>query len=221
MKKQTIEEYWRDLSLPWELSSYDRRMSGLGFVEKLATYGRKHISRRKETALRLLTPHLKDKTVLDIGCAGGLFTLELLAKGAARVRGVDISGAVIQEAEKRARALQVDSRAQFFACSIDDFEQYASGSIDLLVGLGILEYLQPSLVRDLLNRVRPKGLLFSFDEKVYTLKTGLHYFYRLAKKIPYYKKYTRPEMAELLAVCGYEPVRFTREGGNSFVDCLK
>lgn len=219
-KKPTIEEYWRELALPWEGSSYDGTTSKLGFVERMATFGRQHIHHRKETALEILRPFVKGNAFLDIGCAGGIFETEILRQGAAEVTGVDVSPEAVQAAQRRAQAAQVERRAHFYVGTIDQYREYAKRSFDIVVGLGILEYLKPELARDVLMFVKPKGVLFSFDEKEYTFKKGVHYVYRVVKRMPYYKKFTAKEIAALLAECGYSSVQFKREHANSFVYSL-
>lgn len=217
MKKPTIEEYWRDLAQPWEDASYEGDTSKLTFIERIATYGRQHIHRRKETAIDIIKPFVKGKVILDIGCAGGIFEIELLRNGAADVTGVDVSADAVRTASLRAKSMGLDQQAHFYNCTIDKFDQYVKGKVDILTGLGILEYLRPELIRDLVNHVKPKGILFSFDEKEYTLKKGVHYVYRVVKQMPYYKKFRADEIGQLLASCGYSAVQFKREHQNSFV----
>ena len=217
MKKPSIEEYWRDLAQPWEDASYEGDTSKLTFIERIATYGRQHIHRRKETAIEIIKPFVKGKVILDIGCAGGIFEIELLRNGAVDVSGVDVSADAVRTASDRAKSLHLDQQAHFYNCTIDQFDKYVKGKVDILTGLGILEYLRPELIRDLVNHVKPKGILFSFDEKEYTLKKGVHYVYRVAKQMPYYKKFRADEIAQLLAGCDYSPVQFKREHANSFV----
>ena len=217
MNKPTIEEYWRDLAQPWEDASYEGDTSKLNFLERIATYGRQHIHHRKETAIEILKPFVKGKVILDIGCAGGILEMELLKNGAADVTGIDISVDAIRTAQQRAKSLRLDGRAHFFNCTIDQYREYAKGKVDILTGLGILEYLKPELIRDLVVHVKPRGILFSFDEKEYTFKKGVHFVYRVAKRMPYYKKFRAREIADLLADCGYKKVQFKREHANSFV----
>jgi 2-polyprenyl-3-methyl-5-hydroxy-6-metoxy-1,4-benzoquinol methylase len=217
MKKPTIEEYWRDLAQPWEDASYEGDTSKLTFIERIATYGRQHIHRRKESAIEIIKPFVKGKVIVDIGCAGGIFEMDLLRYGALDVTGVDVSADAVRTASQRAKAMGLDQQAHFYNCSIDQFDKYVKGKVDILTGLGILEYLRPELIRDLVNHVKPKGILFSFDEKEYTLKKGVHYVYRVVKQMPYYKKFRQDEIAKLLAACGYSQVQFKREHQNSFV----
>lgn len=143
--------------------------------------------------------------------------MELLKHGAADVTGIDVSADAVRTATERAKSLQMDNRAHFLNYTIDRYREYATGKVDILTGLGILEYLRPELIRDLVAFVKPRGVLFSFDEKEYTFKKGVHFVYRVAKRMPYYKKFTAKEIADLLAACGYSGVQFKREHANSFV----
>ena len=218
-KKPTIEEYWRDLAQPWENASYEGDTSKLSFIERIATYGRQHIHHRKETAIEILKPFVKGKVILDIGCAGGIFEMDLLRHGAADVTGVDVSASAIDTASARAKSSGMQDRAHFLNCKIDGYTKYAGKKIDILTGLGILEYLRPELIRDLVNFVKPKDF-------VLLRRKGVHAEERRSLRVScrqtdaVLKKFRADEMAQLLAGCGYSPVEFKREHANSFVHFL-
>ncbi len=69
------------------------------------------VSRRLFTALRECDP--TGQTVLEAGCGRGRMLLELLAAGASRSTGIDLSPESIADAERRAGAAGVDDRTRF------------------------------------------------------------------------------------------------------------
>ena len=214
---KTIGEYWKDFAIRWEESSYEHRVGGLSIVERIATYQRQHILARRQTAVAHLSGRVAGLRVLEIGCGGGAFSLELLRQGAAHVTGIDISPDVIAVAMKKAREEGLADRAVFVAATIEDAVTRPFGAIDLLAGLGILEYLEPEIVVRLVRAVQPAHVVFSFDERRVTLKTALHFVYRQLKRLPYYKKYSSREIAALLADAGFPKTTVFREGDNSFI----
>ncbi len=217
--RPTITDYWRDAAFEWDESSYARRLRGLPLVERLATLQRAHIRERGVTAERRLAPWIEGKTFLEIGMGGGELLVRLLELGAAAGTGIDVSPQVVELACARARDAGVGDRATVVAGTIDSLD--GPTEPDLLVGLGIIEYLHPAELTALLDRVRPKDIFLSFDEKQWTLKKALHAAYRQAKRLPYYKKYREAEIEEILGSCGYSNVRVFREGANSFVTTLE
>ncbi len=214
---KTIGEYWKDFAIRWEESSYEHRAGGLSMVERIATLQREHILARRRTALAHLSDRVAGLRVLEIGCGGGTLSLELLRRGAAHATGVDISPEVIAVAAKKAREAGLADRAEFMAMTVEDAVGRSFGQVDLIVGLGILEYLEPEVVAQLVRAVRPGQVVFSFDERRATLKTALHFVYRQLKQFPYYKKYSASELSALLAGVGFPRTSVFRDGDNSFI----
>jgi 2-polyprenyl-3-methyl-5-hydroxy-6-metoxy-1,4-benzoquinol methylase len=214
---KTISEYWKDFAMQWEESSYDRRSDGLSLVERVATRQREHILARRQTALRYLAPRVAGARVLEIGCGGGALALDLARHGAAHVVGIDISPEVIQLATAKARTEGLADRTDFIAGAIESSPIERFGDVDVIVGLGILEYLDPDAVVRLIAALRPRALFFAFDERRVSLKTALHFVYRRLKRLPYYKKYSTQELKALLARAGVARSSTLRDGDNSFV----
>lgn len=216
--KPTITDYWREAALEWDESSYARRLRGLPFLERLATLQRAHIRERHVTAERRLAPWIAGKTFLEIGMGGGELLVRLLELGAEAGTGIDVSPRVAELARQRARDAGVADRATVVAGTIDSLDRPVEP--DLLVGLGIIEYLSPVQLTALLETIRPGDIFLSFDERQWTFKKGLHAVYRRAKRFPYYKKYREAEIKEILRSRGYSSPRVFRDGANSFVTTL-
>lgn len=215
---KTMEEYWRRAARDWDTSSYGQRAPGASPVEWLATLLRGHIRRRYETAERSLRPWIQGKRFLEIGCGGGELAVRLVELGAVAGTAIDVSAAVVDVARRRADDAGVGGRLRLDASTIDGFRDVPE--VDLTVGLGILEYLEPAELRDLLRRVHPPHVFFSFDERRPSLLASMHVVYRRLKHFPYYKKYSETEIIALLAESGLAGARIFREGGNAFVTTL-
>jgi SAM-dependent methyltransferase len=99
----------------------------------------------------------REKTVLDYGCGPGFVALDLVARGATHVTGIDISEGEVEAAVKRAEEAGVAGSTRFLVA-----DAHATGfdddSFDLIVGASILHHLdlEPAL-RELRRILRPGG----------------------------------------------------------------
>lgn len=84
-----------------------------------------------------LAGDVRGQRVLDVGCAAGALSAELVDRGA-RVLGIDASEAMIRIAERRLRG-----RAEFRAADIGaPLDFIASGSVDLVTASLVMHYLE-------------------------------------------------------------------------------
>ena len=144
--------------------------------------------------------------------------MRLVELGAASGVAVDVSPDVVEVARRRADDAGVGERLRFETSTIAGLTDVPD--VDLAVGLGILEYLEPTELCNLIQRVRPRDVFFSFDESRPSLLGSMHVVYRRLKRFPYYKKYRATEIVSLLAESGISGTRVVREGGNAFVTTL-
>lgn len=72
---------------------------------------------------------VKDKTLLHLQCHFGMDTLSWARRGA-KVTGMDISTAAINQAQELAAQLEID--ASFVACSVYDLPQHLDGKFDIV-----------------------------------------------------------------------------------------
>lgn len=212
-----MEEYWQRAAADWDASSYGQTARGSS-VERVATLLRAHIRKRYETAERSLAPWIEGRRFLEIGCGGGELAVRLVELGAASGVAVDVSPDVVEVARRRADDAGVGERLRFETSTIAGLTDVPD--VDLAVGLGILEYLEPTELCNLIQRVRPRDVFFSFDESRPSLLGSMHVVYRRLKRFPYYKKYRATEIVSLLAESGISGTRVVREGGNAFVTTL-
>ncbi|HLQ38867.1 MAG TPA: bifunctional 2-polyprenyl-6-hydroxyphenol methylase/3-demethylubiquinol 3-O-methyltransferase UbiG [Planctomycetota bacterium] len=157
-------------------------------------------------------PELAGRTVVDIGCGGGLLAAPLAAAGA-HVLGVDRAPTALADARAhsgpRARFVAGDARAL----------PVKGGTADLVLLADVLEHVTPvaPLLREAVRLLRPGGMLFvSTINRTWrarwlavTLGEGLRLLPR-GTHDP--RLFLRPE--ELLAMaanCGLVPVRQTGE----------
>jgi 2-polyprenyl-3-methyl-5-hydroxy-6-metoxy-1,4-benzoquinol methylase len=91
-----------------------------------------------DTVTRLLGDDLAQATVLDIGCHSGLFSLDLAAKGARHVDGVDLRALNVAQAQFIARHYGIEN-ATFEVRDADDID--SSSTWDVVLNLGLLYHV--------------------------------------------------------------------------------
>lgn len=188
------KEYWNKKIIKWEKSSYLELTQGMGLIEKIATKFRKPIKERMYAAKELLKPMIKGKTVLDLGCGSGLFIFELAKEGAEKVVGIDISSVAIEKAKKKAMEFGFEEKCEFYEGDISALQNV---NIDIVTGLGFIDYLNKKQLEELFHKIANTYFLFSFPEKKFSLINIMHYFYLKSQNCPCFYKYSRKEFEEI------------------------
>jgi tRNA (mo5U34)-methyltransferase len=100
---------------------------------------------------------LTGKTVLDIGCNAGFYSIEMKRRGAARVVGIDSDDRYLAQARYAAEVLGAD--IEFRNLSVYDVAQLGE-KFDVVIFMGVLYHLRhPLLALDLLYENVVKDLL--------------------------------------------------------------
>jgi tRNA (mo5U34)-methyltransferase len=96
-----------------------------------------------------LPEDLSGKAVLDIGCNGGFYAIEMKRRGAARVVGIDSDEAYLAQARFAANVLDLD--IEYCALSVYDVGRL-SERFDIVLFMGVLYHLRhPLLALDLIR----------------------------------------------------------------------
>jgi tRNA (mo5U34)-methyltransferase len=108
-----------------------------------------------------LPADLTGKSVLDIGCNAGFYSLEMKRRGAACVVGIDSDERYLAQARLAADALGFDGAVTFRNLSVYDVAQLGE-RFDLVIFMGVLYHLRhPLLALDLIREhVASDMLLF-------------------------------------------------------------
>lgn len=100
---------------------------------------------------------LSGKTVLDIGCNGGFYSIEMKKRGAARVVGIDSDEDYLKQA--RFAAEVSGTEIEFRNLSVYDVAQLGE-RFDVVIFMGVLYHLRhPLLALDLLHEHAVKNML--------------------------------------------------------------
>jgi SAM-dependent methyltransferase len=82
---------------------------------------------------------IEGKTVLDVGCGPGHYSITLAQRGAARVVGLDFAAGMLQIAREHADQAGVGDRCEF---RTGDFLQYPAGEpFDYVIVMGFMDYM--------------------------------------------------------------------------------
>lgn len=121
---------------------------------------RKSMRLRYEKSIEGCEP-VQGKSVLDIGCGPGHYSITLAQRGASRVVGIDFAEGMLKLATEHARQVGVGERCNFM---VADFYKYAPQEIfDYVIVMGFMDYMPDpeKVVEKVLSLTRQKAF-FSF-----------------------------------------------------------
>lgn len=125
--------------------------------------------------LKPLFPPLQGKCVLDLGCGYGWHCKFAVEQGAARVLGLDLSRKMIEEAQKRNPASEIEYRV----CGIEEYG-YPPNTWDCVVFNLSLHYIEDieGIFEKVRGTLRPGGVfLFNIEHPVFTSGVGQDWVY--------------------------------------------
>lgn len=104
---------------------------------------------------------LAGKTVLDVGCGGGILTESMAKRGAASVLGADMAEKSLQTAQIHAQQQGVDNVA-YRCISVEDLAAQMPQSFDIVTCMEMLEHVPnpESVVRACAKLAKPGGMVF-------------------------------------------------------------
>jgi 2-polyprenyl-3-methyl-5-hydroxy-6-metoxy-1,4-benzoquinol methylase len=79
------------------------------------------------------------KSILDIGCGSGVYSVDFARRGARRVVGIDFSAKMLEIARAEAQRFNVQDRCQFVQGDFRDTE--FSERFDISIAMGVFDYL--------------------------------------------------------------------------------
>ena len=217
-------KYWHKHLASWEASAYFKdTQRKANWWDRLSTVFRGDAMYvRMQTALELLRPHLRGKTILDVGCASGRFAFQMLAAGAERVAGVDISETAISAAQRDAADLGLTDRTDF---RVADLVRPASPlpAADLVTGLGVIEYFDAAAMDAFLGNLSCTFMLLDFPDlgRKREFPTWiLRQIYIRVNRLPGVFLYSLDDFARLAEPHGFKNLRVIKRNNFFYVTNL-
>jgi 2-polyprenyl-3-methyl-5-hydroxy-6-metoxy-1,4-benzoquinol methylase len=102
---------------------------------------------------------VEGKTVLDVGCGPGHYSITLAQRGAAHVTGIDFADGMLKIAEQHAERAGVGSKCEF---KVADFSKFtASQPFDYVIVMGFMDYMADpkQIVQRVISLTRSKAFL--------------------------------------------------------------
>ncbi len=206
MKSQ--KQYWESKITEWEQTIYsDKKSSTVTFLERVASLFRKILKKSLEVAEKLVADHIKGKVVVDLGCASGIFLINLLKHKPKKLIGVDIAPSAIQAANAKAKELGITRKVKFVEADTRKKTDFLDNA-DIIIGIGFIDYLNQKELISLFKNIKNKRFLFSFPEKIISPRETLHHIYLRLASCPGSYKLSKKEMDIILKKAGIRKWRY-------------
>jgi 2-polyprenyl-3-methyl-5-hydroxy-6-metoxy-1,4-benzoquinol methylase len=136
---------------------------------------RKSMKLRFGKTMEFVDP-IQDKTIFDIGCGPGHYTIALIKAGAKKVVGIDFAEEMINIAKQKALNENVAEKCEFIVSNV--FKYQTDEKFDYSILMGFMDYIEDPV--RLINRVislTKDKILFSFpkDEGILAAQRKLRY----------------------------------------------
>lgn len=157
---------------------------------------------------------LSGRTVLDLGCGTGRFSIESAKRGAARVVGLDFAPSMIEFSRRVAREMGVSDRCEFMVGDVAShrFDE----KFDIVLAMGLFDYIErPEPLFQGIARLAPKKFIASFPRHSAVWGLQRHVRYYWIRRCPIYY-YRRDEVEVLYRCAGFSSVRI-QEARSGFV----
>ncbi len=210
--------FWDEKIIPWENARYFRKTANLPWLEKFASRASSSLKYRQSLAAEILKSYAHDKTILEAGCGSGSILRALAHTQARKLIGIDFSKVAIENALRPSDRFNFQKKIEFLT---GDITKITLPNFDIFVALGLLDWLSPGEIRQLLTQIKGKMFLISFSEKRFSFQQFLHKLYvwiSYGRKNNGYQPqyYSLEKITLLLKQHGFEKIKVTRDKRLSF-----
>lgn len=156
------ENFWNSKILKWETKNYNSKRRPSLF---------KPVHYRLEVAAHFLQPLVSNRTLLDLGCGSGRLFKKFFLNETCQLIGLDFSDQAIARGRQQFTGV---SNVTFVQGDVATTDWPAS---DIVVGLGILDWLSPSDSARIFKKAEGRLFLFTYSEKRPSLLRWGHSIY--------------------------------------------
>jgi magnesium protoporphyrin O-methyltransferase len=160
---------------------------------------------------------IEGKTILDVGCGTGLYSIEFAKEGAKEVTGIDIADNMVNVCKERAEKENVAAQCHFYIGDLLAFNQ--DQKYDVVIGIGLFDYIRESFdVIKKMHNVSKDRVIFSFPRantwrailrKIRLTLRGCPVYFYSAKQLDEiikktgFKKYESEILGQLICITAY------------------
>jgi SAM-dependent methyltransferase len=209
------KQFWESKILAWERGRYGKPDHPMGLLEWIADRSSMSLRYRVAVTPELLRPFLTNKRVVELGCGSGLLAGTFIEYGAKSYLGVDIAEPAIEKARETYHG---QDQIEFAVSDITTLPQI---SADLVVSLGLLDWLTDEEIADVFLKSGSADFLHAIAERRRGVQQWLHrsyvqlaYGYRTTSYRPRYFDYD--QIKRLATVADNRPVYIFRSWRLSF-----
>jgi cyclopropane fatty-acyl-phospholipid synthase-like methyltransferase len=223
-QKSESARYWESHLESWEASAYFKEgQEKANWWDRLSTIFRGDAMYvRMQTALELIKPYIKDKSVLDVGCASGRFAFQMIEAGAQKVYGTDISAEAVAFANQRAKELNLQNQLEFSTADVVQANTPLP-QVDIVTALGVIEYFDAKDMATFLANLKTKYILLDFPDlgrKKEFPTWILRQVYIRVNRLPGVYLYSLDEFANIAAPFGFTNLRVIKRNQFYYVTNL-
>jgi 2-polyprenyl-3-methyl-5-hydroxy-6-metoxy-1,4-benzoquinol methylase len=153
------------------------------FQNMLDRVFRKDMYERFQFTMQESQPIL-DKSILDVGCGSGIYSLAYARQGAKKVVGIDYSKKMIQLANARLESENLEENCEF---QVSDIMNYNNESkFDISIAIGLFDYTEdPNPILNKMRKMTNEKMILSFP-RLYTWRAPVRKIRLMMKKLDVY-----------------------------------
>lgn len=173
---------------------------------------------RLQKSVEILKPYLAGKNLLELGCGSGLLLSALSDSKIEKYTGIDWAPSAIDKADAKYQSSDQMFPSKFIA---GNFMETKFPDFDVVVALGVLDWLEMEEIDVLFSTIQPKKFLFSISENRNSISRWFHSIYVFLtygwRNEGYTPKYYKvDEIIRIALDHGYNDVKVFRDPRMSF-----
>jgi ubiquinone/menaquinone biosynthesis C-methylase UbiE len=197
----------------WDAANFAGIYTGSPLSRWFNRVFRKAVFIRYDVAMRE-SGDVHGKSIVDIGCGSGVYTIELARRGAKRVLGLDFSAPMLELARAGARDAKVDS-AEFVQGEFLGYD-FNGEMFDVSIAMGVFDYLsEPAPYLAKMSRITRGKIVASFPAFSLVRGTARRVRYRITRRgdVYYYSADDVHRLARDAGIKRHDLVPVTSSGG--------